>query len=75
MTITFDQLKETIKDGHVNWRDLLDDRQQKEVEFSKIYAYGFAHGTEGHNAKLIIAKMADMLDSMSQNITIEVTAE
>lgn len=75
MTMTWEALKATLTDGHINWRDLLDDRQQKQVEWSKLYEMDYHHGDDGHNAKLLIAKMADMLDAMSQNITIEVTAE
>jgi len=45
-----------------SWIDQLDDRQRKEVEFAIIYARDFSHGTDGHNAKLIIAKLAGLLD-------------
>lgn len=38
------------------------EREQKEINFSRLYAAEFAHGTEGHNAKLVIAKMAALLD-------------
>lgn len=44
------------------WQDLFDERQRKEIAFSRIYAREFAHGTDGHNGKIIIAKMADLLD-------------
>ena len=46
-----------------NWTDYLDERQQKEVAFSRLYAKDFGHGTDGHNAKVIIAKLADLLDA------------
>lgn len=75
MTISWHQMLETMKDGHVNWRDLLDERQQKQVEWSQLYAKDYHHGDEGHNSKLIIAKMADMLDSMSRSIKIDVPKE
>lgn len=45
-----------------NWMNLFDERQQKEIRFSQEYAANYAHGTEGHNAKLIIAKLAALLD-------------
>jgi hypothetical protein len=44
------------------WLKELDERQRKEVEFALIYADGFAHGTDGHNRLLLIAKLARMLD-------------
>lgn len=44
------------------WRNNFDERQQKEIAFDEIYAAQFAHGTEGHNARLVIAKMAKLLD-------------
>lgn len=68
----WEQIKGTLMDGHINWRDLLDERQRKEVEFSEVYARDYHHGTDGHNGKLIIAKMAEMLDAVQENITIEV---
>lgn len=39
-----------------------DERQRKEIEFSILYLNEFEHGTDGHNAKVIIAKMAGLLD-------------
>jgi hypothetical protein len=43
------------------WLDKFDERQRAEIAFAVLYAQQFGHGTDGHNAKLIIAKMADML--------------
>lgn len=48
----------------MQWLKLFDDRQQKEIEFAKLYANNYAHGTDGHNAKIIIAKMAGLLDDI-----------
>lgn len=39
----------------------LTDREMKEIEFAMLYASTFNHGTDGHNAKLIIAKLYRML--------------
>jgi hypothetical protein len=39
----------------------LTDRETKEIEFALLYAQRFNHGTDGHNAKLIIAKLYRML--------------
>ena len=54
--------------GPSTWLDEFDERQQKEIRFSRLYAQDFAHGTEGHNAKLIIAKMASLLDQADSRI-------
>lgn len=48
----------------MNWMNNFDERQQKEIEFCRLYAQDFGHGTEGHNAKLIIARMADLLNKV-----------
>jgi hypothetical protein len=45
-----------------DWRGQLDQRQNKEVDFCQLYLRDFAHGTDGHNAKIIIAKLAQLLD-------------
>lgn len=49
-------------DEKKDWKAYLTDRQLKEVELARVYARDFAHGTTGHNALLIIAMLADMLD-------------
>lgn len=41
---------------------LLTERERNEVEFNSLYAKKFAHGTDGHNARLIIAKLSGFLD-------------
>ena len=43
------------------WGTLFDDRQMQEIKFSCLYARDFKHGTDGHNAKLIIAKFVEIL--------------
>jgi len=48
----------------MNWLNNFDERQRKEIEFSIVYLNQFEHGTDGHNAKVIIAKMADMLNKI-----------
>jgi hypothetical protein len=72
---TWEQLKDTVFEGHINWRDVLDNRQRKEVEFSESYARDYGHGTTGHNALMLIAKMSEMLDAVQDNITFEATKE
>jgi hypothetical protein len=44
------------------WGRQFDDRQMKEIKFSCLYARDFGHGTDGHNAKLIIAKFVELLE-------------
>ncbi len=44
------------------WETHFDERQRKEIAFCLVYADDFAHGTDGHNIKLIVAKMARLLD-------------
>lgn len=48
-----------------NWLNNFDERQQKQIEWSILYAKHFSHGDDGHNAKLIIAQMAKRLDVLS----------
>lgn len=46
-----------------NWRSaLLDERQHKEIAFAEVYTRDFHHGTTGHNALLLIARLALLLD-------------
>lgn len=40
------------------------EREIKEIEFCHIYISSFHHGTDGHNAKMIIAKLVQLLDSI-----------
>jgi hypothetical protein len=44
------------------WETHLDERQLKEIAFCIAYKNNFAHGTDGHNIRLIVAKMAELLD-------------
>jgi len=46
----------------MQWHKNFDERQLKEIAFSREYAINYAHGTDGHNAKLIIAKLANLMD-------------
>jgi len=54
----------------MNWLKLFDERQQKEIKFSQVYVNEFEHGTDGHNAKVIIAKMAQMLDKLEVEVQV-----
>ncbi len=46
-----------------HWMNQLDERQQKELLFARLYQKEFAHGTDGHHRLLLIAKLAEMLDT------------
>lgn len=46
----------------VEWRAQLSERERKEIHFAELYAAEFSHGTTGHNALLLIAKLAEQLD-------------
>lgn len=67
--MTWEEIKATIKNGHLSLLDLFDERQRKEIAFSIIYAEKYAHGTDGHNAKMIISKMAEIMELVQDNIT------
>ena len=45
------------------WMQGFDERQRKEIAFSVLYARQFGHGTDGHNAKLIIARLVELLEN------------
>ena len=56
-----------IEQGNIqDWRKLVDDRQQKEIEFSELYEEHFKHGTTGHNQLIVIALMARLLDFIAR---------
>jgi hypothetical protein len=57
-------------DGTINWKAFFDERQLKEIYFDRLYATDFAHGTDGHNARLIIARMAALLDEITANVKV-----
>lgn len=44
------------------WETHFDERQLREIEFCTVYKNNFGHGTDGHNGRVIIAKMAELLD-------------
>jgi hypothetical protein len=50
----------------MNWHKHFDKRQLSEIEFSRVYATDFQHGTDGHNAKLIIAQQAALLSAVEE---------
>lgn len=44
------------------WLDFFDSREQREIDFARLYAAQYDHGTPGHLQLLIIAKLAALLD-------------
>lgn len=51
-----------------DWITLFDERERKEIEFALTYARDFHHGTNGHNALMIIAKMAQLLNDNEKKL-------
>ncbi len=49
------------------WQDVLDERERAEVTFSRLYARYFHHGTVGHNQHMLIAKLAAMIDGLTND--------
>jgi hypothetical protein len=52
----------------MNWLDALDDRQQKEVEFSRVYTSMYHHGTDGHHRMMLIDRLAKLLDTTEADL-------
>lgn len=50
------------------WTGLFDARQIDEICLSMQYYNDYGHGTDGHNAKSVIAKMALILDGYEARI-------
>jgi hypothetical protein len=51
------------------WYVFFDERQLKEIKFNKMYAEFFHHGTDGHNLRMIVARMAKVLDEIENQIS------
>lgn len=64
--MTWEDIKACVVDGDLHWRKLLDERQIKELDLSVLYASDFHHGTTGHNQLMLIAKLSEILDTMSE---------
>lgn len=45
-----------------SWYNLLTEREIREVEFARLYAKEFNHGTDGHNRLVLITKLVDILN-------------
>jgi hypothetical protein len=44
------------------WKDQFTERERKEIEYCLIYQRDFGHGTDGHNIRLIVAKLVNILE-------------
>ena len=61
----------------MSFYDKLDERQAKEADFALLYAKDFAHGTDGHNRLLLIARLVGFLreyetPTIANDVVIEV---
>jgi hypothetical protein len=69
--INWETIRATAANGQLDWLILMDERQQKEIAFDRTYASDYSHGTDGHNARIIIARMAEILNAISANVKFE----
>ena len=61
--------RDAVEARAVNWRNGLDERQRKEVEWAEKYVGEFNHGTVGHNQLVVIAKLAGLLDEIEKVVS------
>jgi hypothetical protein len=52
----------------MNWMDDFDNRELKEIGFAQEYVRNFNHGTSGHMAYTVIAKLVQKLNEMENYI-------
>ena len=45
------------------WKAVFTERELKEITFAQVYTEHYNHGTDGHNAKVIIAKLVAILEA------------
>ena len=55
----------------MDWKSNFDERELKEIAFCMLYQKQFGHGTLGHNIRIIVAKMASILDNAESLINQE----
>lgn len=44
------------------WETHFTERELKEIEFARVYAAQYGHGTDGHIRLTIMARLAELLD-------------
>jgi hypothetical protein len=54
-------MEQVITDEMIDTIPLLDDREKKECSFALLYASTYRHGTQGHVAYMLIAKLVQLL--------------
>jgi hypothetical protein len=52
----------------MTWIDDLDPRQQQELDFARLYATSYAHGTDGHGRLMLIARLAHLLNQLEGDL-------
>jgi hypothetical protein len=67
--IDWQAIQKTISDGHLHWRDLLNERQKATIDNCRGYAKGFHGPLVGANYEMVIAIMEQLLDSIQAGIT------
>jgi hypothetical protein len=55
----------------MDWKSNFDERELKEIEFCLLYKKQFGHGTAAHNLRIIVAKMASILNNAESVINKE----
>ncbi len=64
-----------LPEGYYPWRDMLDPRMLKELNYAIDYVQRYNHGTDGHLLKHTAAKMAELLDMFDEGIREAVAEE
>ena len=57
------------------WLDEFEGREQKEIDFARLYAAQYDHGSPGHLHLKIIAKLAALLDRELMGVATEYTID
>ncbi len=58
-----------MDNGTFGWHNYFNDRQINEIEFNRVYDEKFGHGTSGHNERLLIARMATIIERLTQTLS------
>jgi hypothetical protein len=53
--------------------DLFTEREWMEIEFCRVYAEEYDHGTDGHLIRKLVAKLADLLEEYCPDEDVEET--
>ncbi len=60
----FEKTYEAVTEGTQDaaWQSHFTERELKEIAYCQLYQRDFAHGTDGHNIRLIVAKLVGLLE-------------